>query len=168
MNIRDILIANDSASYGKDYKSHYLEIYKLHVQMADNVSNRRQSANSFFLTVNTAIIGVTGYVGGTAEKWNWIIGLMGLVLCFAWYRLIRAYQDLNSGKFKVLHEIEKGLPLSPYDAEWEALGRGRDPSLYLPVTHIERTVPAIIAVLHGIVFIWSNPWREAIAIFPVN
>ncbi|RDD97660.1 hypothetical protein DTW92_07525 [Paracoccus pantotrophus] len=34
-----------------------LEIYKMLVEMADRVSQRRQSANSFYLTVNTAIIG---------------------------------------------------------------------------------------------------------------
>lgn len=162
MNIRDKLIVNDSAHFSNEYVANCLEIYKLHVHMADNVSNRRQSANSFFLTVNTAIIGVTGYIGVTSEKWNWIIGLMGLILCYAWYRMIRSYQGLNSGKFKVINEIEMELPLSPYVAEWEALGRGKDTNLYLPVSQIERVVPAVIAVLHGFVFIWSNPWREAI------
>lgn len=167
MRILDKLIVNDSESYGECYNSHCLEIYKLYVQMADNVSNRRQSANSFFLTVNTAIVGISGYVGSVAAEWNWIISLMGIILCFAWYRLIRSYQDLNSGKFKVIHEIEKVLPLAPYEAEWEALGRGFDPVRYLPVTRIERAVPAIIAVLHGVVFIWSNFWWGLIALFAV-
>ena len=62
---------------------------------------------------------------------------------------------MNSGKFKVVHEIEKELPLSPYDAEWEALGRGNDPKLYLPFTRIEIWVPGIFGALHGIVFLLS-------------
>ena len=40
--------------YGGEYQNHLLEQYKLYVQMADKISERRQSANSFFLTVNTA------------------------------------------------------------------------------------------------------------------
>ena len=155
LNLRRNLIVNDKDSYGESYQAHSLEIYKLYVQMADNISARRQSANSFFLTVNTAIVGIVGYVGGTSGSWNWIISLAGLVLCYTWYRLIRSYKDMNSGKFKVVHEIEKELPLSPYDAEWEALGRGNDPKLYLPFTRIEIWVPGIFGALHGIEFLLS-------------
>ena len=82
LNLRRNLIVNDKDSYGESYQAHSLEIYKLYVQMADNISARRQSANSFFLTVNTAIIGIVGYVGGTSGKWNWIISLAGLVLSY--------------------------------------------------------------------------------------
>ena len=60
LNLRRNLIVNDKDSYGESYQAHSLEIYKLYVQMADNISARRQSANSFFLTVNTAIIGIVG------------------------------------------------------------------------------------------------------------
>ena len=168
LNIRDKLIVNDKASYGENYEAHSLEIYKLYVQMADNISVRRQSANSFFLAVNTAIIGVVGYVGGTSGKWNWIISLAGMVLCYAWYRLIRSYKDINSGKFKVVHEIEKELPLSPYEAEWEALGRGKDPKLYLPFTHIEIWVPWIFGALHAIVLLLSISWDQLLSSLSQN
>lgn len=168
LNIRDKLIVNDKASYGESYEAHSLEIYKLYVQMADNISVRRQSANSFFLAVNTAIIGVVGYVGGTSGKWNWIISLAGMVLCYAWYRLIRSYKDINSGKFKVVHEIEKELPLSPYEAEWEALGRGKDPKLYLPFTRIEILVPGIFGALHAIVLLLSISWDPLLSSLSQN
>ena len=168
LNIRDKLIVNDKASYGENYEAHSLEIYKLYVQMADNISVRRQSANSFFLAVNTAIIGVVGYVGGTSGKWNWIISLAGMVLCYAWYRLIRSYKDINSGKFKVVHEIEKELPLSPYEAEWEALGRGKDPKLYLPFTRIEIWVPGIFGALHAIVLLLSISWDPLLSSLSQN
>ena len=168
LNIRDKLIVNDKASYGENYEAHSLEIYKLYVQMADNISVRRQSANSFFLAVNTAVIGVVGYVGGTSGKWNWIISLAGMVLCYAWYRLIRSYKDINSGKFKVVHEIEKELPLSPYDAEWEALGRGKDPKLYLPFTRIEIWVPGIFGALHAIVLFLSISWDPLLSSLSQN
>lgn len=160
VDIREKLIVKDKTIYGESYGTQCLEIYKLYVQMADNISVRRQSANSFFLTVNTAIIGVVGYVGGTSGNWNWAVSLAGLILCYAWYRLVRSYKDMNSGKFKVVHEIEKELPLSPYDAEWEALGRGKDPKLYLPFTRIEMWVPRVFGALHLIVLLISFPWAR--------
>jgi len=148
MNIRNKLIVNDKTSYGENSQAHSLEIYKLYTQMADNISARRQSANSFLLTANIAIIAFVGYVG--ENPGNFIVSLSGMALCFIWYRIIRSYKDLNSGKFKVIHEIEKELPLSPYDAEWEALGRGKDSKRYLPFTNIEIWVPGIFGILHAL------------------
>jgi hypothetical protein len=59
-----------------------------------------------------------------------------------WYRLVRSYKDLNSAKFKVIHEIEKSLPISPYDAEWEAvgsIGRINTPS-HLPIYNKKQAI----------------------------
>ena len=153
MNIRNKLIVNDKARYGENYQAHSLEIYKLYTQMADNISARRQSANSFLLTANIAIIAFVGYVG--ENPGNLIVSLAGTVVCFIWYRIIRSYKDLNSGKFKVIHEIEKELPFSPYEAEWEALGRGKDSKRYLPFTSIESYVPVIFGILHVLSFFIS-------------
>ena len=47
-----------SDEYGDNYQPHYLEIYKLYVEMTYQITGRRQTANSFFLTVNTAVIGL--------------------------------------------------------------------------------------------------------------
>jgi len=60
---------------------------------------------------------------------------------------VPSYSDLNSDKFKVVHAIESTLPAAPYDAEWEALGRGEDKDLYLPFTHVEIWIPGVFAAL---------------------
>lgn len=133
--------------------------------MADNISARRQSANSFFLAVNTAVIGIAGYVGGMTEDRIWVIGLSGMALCYVWYRMIRSYKGLNSSKFKIIHEIEKQLPLAPYDAEWEALNSGGSRDRYLPFTNIEARVPAVFGTLHGIVLLLLIPWSGVVACF---
>ena len=64
---------------------------------------------------------------------------------------VRSYKDLNTAKFKLIHEIEAKLPMAPYDAEWEAVGRGKAPELYLPFTHVEICVPWVFLVLHAVV-----------------
>lgn len=158
MNIEKELHRKREEEYGENYRAHYLEIYRLYVEMADKISERRQSANSFFLTVNTAIVAIVSYVqlgadAGMQKDFYGIVSLAGMTLCYMWYRLIRSYKDMNTGKFKVIHQIEQNLPLAPYDAEWEALGRGEDRKLYWPFTHIEKNVPWVFFFLHGIVFL---------------
>jgi hypothetical protein len=147
--------------YGSNekYQAHLLDQYKLYVEMADRISARRQSANSYFLTINTGLVGLIGYVTTKdTSNYLWLMAGAGIALSYLWYRLIRSYRDLNSGKFKVIHFIEKRLPLSPYDAEREAIGRGEDPKLYKPFTHIEAGVPWVFVLLHAIVFFRMFPW----------
>ena len=158
MDIEKELIRNTEEEYGSRYQDHYLDIYKIYVENADRISSRRQSANSFFLTINTVIVSFVGYVQlDKTQVFNaafyWVVGVAGMVLCFLWYRLVKSYKDINTGKFKVIHEIEKRLPIAPYDAEWEALGRGKNPKLYLPFTRIELGVPLVFFILHAFVFL---------------
>lgn len=90
----------------------------------------------------------------------WLLAIAGIALSYLWYRLIRSYRDLNSAKFKVIHAIEKRLPLSPYDAKWEAMECGENPKLYKPVTHIEICVPWVFFALHVIAFIRTIPLHK--------
>ena len=151
------------SAYGTNekYQAHLLDQYKLYVEMADRVSARRQSANSYFLSVNTALLGFIGYsaIKDTGE-YMWLLAIAGLALSYLWYRLIRSYRDLNSAKFKVIHAIEKRLPLSLYDAEWEAMECGKNPKLYKPATHIEIGVPWVFLALHGITLIRTIPLHK--------
>ncbi len=170
MSISGKLNSVSKEEYGGEYRSHVIEMYKLYVEMADRISTRRQSANSFFLSINTAIVAIVGYVqlgqkGGKSYDFYWIVGLAGIALCYTWYRLIRSYKGLNSGKFKVIQEIEKRLPLSPYEAEWDVIGRGKDPKLYLPFTRVETVVPWVFLVLHLIVVVRAIPWETISALF---
>lgn len=144
--------------YGEAHGAHLLEQYKLYVGMADKISERRQSANAFFLAVNTALISMLSIIrakGGTSGSnlWYLFVSVAGMLLCYTWYRLVRTYKDLNSGKYRVVHAIEQYLPVRPYDAEWTALGEGKDENRYLPFTHIEVAVPWVFVVLYGTIFV---------------
>ena len=145
-----------------------LEQYKLYVEMTDRISARRQNANTFALSVNTALIALIGYVQTQdstvlKEGFFWAVAVAGLLLNFVWYRMVRSYSDINTAKFKVIHEIEKRLVISPYDAEWEAVGRGKNPKLYRPFTAIEAWVPWVFFALYCVVLSRSIPWAKAAA-----
>lgn len=145
-----------------------LELYKLSVEMADRISSRRLTANSFFLTINTGIVAFAGYLSLSHDKelavgQYWFVAMAGIILCYMWYRLIRSYAGLNKAKFAVIHEMEKDLPYKIFDAEWLAVGEGKDSSKYLPFTKIEMAVPWVFLALHGMVLAKSIPWQNIIA-----
>lgn len=145
--------------YGEKYRDHLLEQYKKYLDMADKISDRRSSANTFFLTVNTGLISAFGLANLASQRTSKFLfiagGLAAILLSYSWYRLIRAYRDLSSAKFNVIHEIEKHLPLRPFAAEWEAVARGQDRRLYWPFTHIERFVPWIFIIVYILVVFGS-------------
>jgi len=151
MNIDEKLLKTTEAEYGKDYRNHTLEIYKLYLDLSDKLSSRRQSVNSFFLTLNSFIIGLLGYgkiaSSSTAAtpEFFWIISLLGMVICVVWFKIIQAYKHIMRSKFIVIHHIEQQLPLATYEAEWQLL---RENNGYQPLTHFEMIVPWIFFVLN--------------------
>lgn len=163
MSIESTLFKAEKSEYGDNYHAHYLEQYKLYVEIADRISSRRHSANSFFLSVNTAVITIIGYLqlGQSASANNIfysLVSIAGMMLCYTWYRLIQSYKALNSGKFKVIHAMEKKLPMSPFDSEWEVLEKGENPKLYHPFTKVEMVVPWVFFTLHLSVLVQLIPW----------
>jgi hypothetical protein len=131
--------------------------------MADRISSRRNTANVFFLTLNTTVITAIGFLFEKISLVSprWIISLPMIciiLLCIVWAWLIRSYRNLNSAKYKVIGQIETKLPSSPYwSAEWKALGEGKDFRKYLPLTALENIVPLFFAFIYfmlGIYVIW--------------
>ena len=139
------------AVYGDLYRQHLFDQYKLAVEMADRVSARRMQANTFFLAVNTGLLTVLASLvkDKTLAGFSGALPIAALVaLCFVWWRIVRSYRQLNSCKYEVILAIEALLPLAPYAAEWEALGRGLDAKRYLPLTHVENWVPKLFGLLY--------------------
>jgi hypothetical protein len=148
----------DAPAQGRSFDAALLDQYKLYVEMADRVSSRRGLANTFFLTLNTAVftaIGVLWKDKPSTPGW-WLVFPLAVLLteCMLWFWTIRSYRQLNSGKFAVIGAIEERLPAQIYwKAEWVALGEGRDPARYWPVTHIEQWVPLVFAAIYTAGFV---------------
>lgn len=74
-----------------------------------------------------------------------------MILCIIFRYLINSYKQLNTGKFKVLHEMESKLPLEIYKYEWnEVLDQGKNSKIYYPFSHIEILVPWIFGSVYFI------------------
>lgn len=156
------LFAKKENEYGTDYKEHLFEQYKLYIESVEKTSDRRQHANNYFITINTALISLIGlsFQFKIFENLSWIksvLALVGIVICIVFWYLIRSYKQLNTGKFTVVHEIEKHLPLALYKYEWEVLGEGKDNKKYYPFSHIELLIPWVFGVIYallGLYFLW--------------
>lgn len=141
--------------YGEKYKQHLLEQYKLYVEKADEVSSRRSTANTFFLSVNTLLVTAIGVLSGLGSAfeilntwWVLVSSFAGLLFCWAWLSIINSYRQLNTGKFKIIHMIEAKLPLAMYKTEWSYLKPKTGESRYKQLTVVEPLVPKIFALVY--------------------
>ena len=131
-----------------DEKQELLEIYKLHAELADSVSKQRGTANRFYILVLSGLaVLFSAFLqrkNGVPLRWLMIgFGLFGMLLASAWYIVIRSYRQLNTGKFKALHELEKKLAYPFFKREWELLSEGKDFKSYWKLSVVETFVPGI-------------------------
>ena len=139
--------------YGDKYHEHFMTLYRDYVSSAHDISRRRQTANTFFLTINTALFGLMdvkkGFIDGELV---WMVSLAAIVFCIAWQAMINSYASLNSAKFAVINEIEKRLPLRPYWAEWQVKA-AREGDTKSTLTRVEKNIPYIFIALHVIAIV---------------
>jgi hypothetical protein len=161
------LFKNQEDKYGNKYKDHLLEQYKLYVQMADKISERRSTANSFFLSLNgflLAVLGALPYLrsntSGFDYVWLIVVAAAGITFCSTWITVIKSYRKLNEAKFTIIGELEQKLPVATYDIEWEYL-TSADKKMesaphsarYFPLTLVEARVPVICIILYVAIII---------------
>ena len=134
-----------------------LALFQLYLATAEKVSDRRVQANSWMLSVNSAIVALYGYlqadkmaVGATQKAvWLWAIPAAGILVCLAWAALLTSSRKLNRAKFAVLMQMEADWVLPPFTREREAYRRDQRPSL----SNIERLIPGCFALLYAAMLI---------------
>ena len=91
-----------------------LEQYKLYVEMADRVSQRRQAANRFYISLLSGLGGLYLLLEKILHTQPNIIiwAILIIIISLLWWLTINSYRQLNSGKFKVIHEMEQQLPFA--------------------------------------------------------
>ena len=123
-----------------------LGIYKLHAELADRVSQRREAANQRYTSI---LVGLGAFLAALLRFGDGdlpvfatrLVSVLGIVLSLSWFVVIRSYRQLNTGKFKVLNDLEQGLSYQFYSREWKVLGEGRDPARYWKLSVVETFLP---------------------------
>ena len=146
-----LLVHYTRETYGESFSTDLLEQYKLYVQSAENVSTRRVSSVRYILTVNAALVASYGFQSANSGLTIWTIpvAVAGIIISLLMWSIIKSHRDLNTVKFKVIHELEQHLPAALYDYEWQLAQEGRG-KIYHSVSKFELWIPVVFLVLHGI------------------
>ena len=144
---------------GDTERSELLEIYRLHAELADRVSQRREGANRLYVSLLLALVLFlaallrfgAGDVPGDVIVGT--VGIIGVVLSISWLLVIRSYRQLNTGKLKALEELETRLEYPFFKCEWQLLGKGKDRGMYWRLTQAEAVLPWTFLVLFSTVLV---------------
>lgn len=137
------------------------ELYKMMVGTSEALVGRRQGVNTFFLTLNGALLTGIGLVlqGGGDKRLIaagiLVISVAGGILSIAWQSLLRSFGQLNTGKFAVINRLEQVLPAAIFTAEWKALAEGRNKKIYRSFTAREAWAPNTTLAIYVLVALLS-------------
>ena len=138
-----------------------LEIYKLHAELADRVSQRREGANrlyvSLLLGLAALLAALLRFGGGDLSPRIVLLaaGIVGALLSASWYVVIRSYRQLNTGKFLALNELEKKIAFPFFEREWDLLGKDADRGRYWRLTVVETFLPTAFFALSCVLMLLS-------------
>lgn len=114
-------------------KNQLLEIYKLHAQLASDISNRLTTTNRFYPTLMSGLLAIffaalqradVLFPQETENKEYLIgfsivaVGYFGAALSLIWFISIRYYYRMISKKHEVLLELEAKLEFPFFEKEW--------------------------------------------------
>ncbi|MCY4508045.1 MAG: hypothetical protein OXG35_13975 [Acidobacteria bacterium] len=132
-----------------------LEIYKLHAELTDRVSQRREGANRLYVSLVVGLAALLAAVSrlgiGDAplSAIMGFVGLVGAVVSASWIRVIRYYSKLEATKHGLLREIEETLPYWFFRRESARLS---DDTKYRWLIHAEMAVPLFFLLLSFVLF----------------
>ena len=140
-----------------------IEQYKLYVDMADKISQRRNQTNRFYLTMLSGILALIGILQendttfSNLDKLYVFISVFAIFISIVWLININSYRKLNTAKFDVIHKMEEKLPMPLYKMEWEYLRGNQMKNKYFQLTKVESLIPIIfmlifIAIIIAIMF----------------
>ena len=112
------------------------------VEMANSISQRRDTMNNIFVTLNLAIMAAVSIVWDIKSI---LILVAGIIVCVLWLLFIRNYKQLNSAKFDIINVIEKNLPTQPFCEEWKKLQSNKK---YMDGTKLEKWLPIMFIALY--------------------
>lgn len=130
------------------------EQYKLFLETSETLVERRQSVNNFYISVNSGLLALSSLFAGIVQTSStkqiilFVMAMVGIILCISWRQILESYGNLNSSKMKILSLLEKNLPASLFDAEWEVLSDKLNNKKYMSFTSSEKRIPMIFITLY--------------------
>ena len=151
----------------KTNQDQLLEIYKLHAQLTNHMSNRRASASRFYQLALSGLFIVfftfvqhKGQILPKELSDKLTIGFLmcgfgfaGLHLSWIWFISIDVYLDAISRKYDALKKLETQLEFQFLTEEWELLDEKRKKQSYRKLAAREVFLPYFFFVIFFLLFI---------------
>ena len=139
----------------------YIDQYKMFQKTSEDLVTRRQNVNSFYISVNSAIVALAGIVMGVIDvptKYFVVLFMCisGIILDVSWIHILDAYGTLNAAKLKVISLMEMNLPVALYDAEWQIMSDKLNNKKYVSFTSSEKRIPKIFLFVFVIIIIFMS------------
>ena len=162
-------------------KDQLLEIYKLHSQLANDISNRQNTISRFYATLISALIVICVTISQHKDgMFPWdpegkiihgyallIIGFLGIILSLIWAFSINYHTLVNTRKYAILLTLESELEFQFFTQEKE-LGREKTDLGGGTLSKAETYVPYLFLPIFGILTLlglWSTLERLIKQIF---
>ena len=142
----------------ESHKEELIDQYKMFQKSSEDLVSRRQSVNSFYISVNSALVALMGVVLGLVDTPAKIyvilfMSITGIILDISWIHILEAYGTLNSAKMKVINLLEEKLPVALYDVEWRVMSDKLNNKKYVSFTNSEKRVPKIFSLVYIVIAI---------------
>ena len=159
-------------------KGQLLEIYKLHSQLASNISNRRTTIHRFYQIILSGLllifftflqredlisVEVPAEVPAEESKDestskrsigpSMLLGYIGMLLSWMWFISINSYLQEGTRKYEVLKKLEAKLEYQFFTQEWELLGEKRKHLPYNRLFWSEICVPVVFFAFFVALFV---------------
>lgn len=123
-----------------------LEIYKMFVDSSFRVTEMRAKINTFYVTLNAALIGSNVLLESSA------ILLFGMLVNYLWVQSIKSSKCLNKAKFEIIHKMEKDMPYKCFFEENKICHDDKRKNF----TNIEQKIPYFLMICYLYLFLENN------------
>ncbi|MEJ8624453.1 hypothetical protein MMN35_07340 [Helicobacter pylori] len=129
-----------------------LEQYKIAINSAEKISDRRATANNFFIALNSVLFSLNNIdkLKSFDDFFSTILLCFSILICLVWIRLLKHYKEMNGVKFEIINLIEQKLPCNFCQYEWHLLQRNTKKKKEF--TRFENYIPQIFIGLYIFVF----------------
>ena len=122
------------------------DFYKLCVEEAGKISERRMKNNQYFTLIHAALLSFISTLFTSSNEIKALVAIsflsfVGAILCYHWKCSIIAYKQLNTAKFDIICKMEKEQGFCPvFSDEWLLLKKTEG---YRPLSEHENSAAAI-------------------------
>lgn len=166
-NIQTVGLSEEIPEEPPSSRGERLELYKFGVEMADRISARRGTANSFFLTVNTVLAALVGVMSSAniitsvTDRNHFaslVISIVGALISATWWFLLRSYGNLSKAKWDVINRLEDRMDIRLYQDEWKILKADQPRQSwrrqYRELGFVEKVVPLLFLAVYVAFIVW--------------